>query len=142
MQHQKEFLKDEFIRISAWFTFIFFALISITSLFIIYLENFDFIKLSVFLLSVLISITGFFARKIGLDQFRLYKLAKPFAVFSLVFGILFSIVAPLFFVVVFGVMASFEAILALVIMFIPAVVSSSAILFLKRKTNRNVQTNF
>jgi cellulose synthase/poly-beta-1,6-N-acetylglucosamine synthase-like glycosyltransferase len=85
------------------------------------------------LLSPAMAITGFSARNFGLNEFKLYKLSKPLAVFSLVFGILFVIVAPFIFVNLFGVKESFGAIFALGIMFIPAVVSSSAILFLNQR---------
>jgi hypothetical protein len=101
----------------------------------IIIENFDIYKLVIFLLFVGIAITGLTARNFGLNKFKLYQLSKPIAVFSLVFGILFVVVAPIIFVNLFGVKESFGAIFALVIMFIPSVVSSSAILFSKPRRN-------
>jgi hypothetical protein len=126
-------MKEKIIRINAWFTVIFFALMSIVSLLMIFIENFDIYKLAIFVLFVGMAITGLSVRNFGLNEFKLYKLSKPLAVFSLVFGILFVIVAPLIFVNFFGVKKSFRAIFTLAIMFIPAVVSSSAILFLNQR---------
>ena len=126
-------MKEKIIRINAWFTVVFFALMSIVSLLMIFLENFDVYKLAIFLLFIGLTITGFSARNFGFNKFKLYQLSKPLAVFSLVFGILFVIGVPLIFVNLFGIIESFGAIFALAIMFIPTVVSSSAILFLKRK---------
>lgn len=125
-------MKEKFIRVNAWFTLIFFAFMSIVSLLMIFAENFDVYKIAVFLLFVGMTITGLSARNYGLNKFKLYQLSKPLAVFSLVFGILFVIVAPFIFANLFGVKESFGAIFALAIMFIPAVVSSCVILFLKR----------
>lgn len=129
-------MKEKIIRINAWFTVIFFALMSIVSLLMIFMENFDVYKLAIFLLFMGMAITGLCARNFGLNKFKLFQLSKPLAVFSLVFGILFVIVAPLIFVNLFGVNESVGAIFALAIMFIPAVISSSAILFWKRKEQK------
>ena len=128
-------MKEKIIRINAWFTVIFFALMSIVSLLMIFMENFDVYKLVIFLLFIGMAITGLCARNFGLEKFKLYQLSKPLAVFSLVFGILFIIVAPLIFVNLFGIKESVGAIFALAIMFVPAVVSSCAILIWKRKEN-------
>ena len=108
---------------------------SIVSLLMIFMENFDVYKLVIFLLFIGMAITGLCARNFGLEKFKLYQLSKPLAVFSLVFGILFIIVAPLIFVNLFGIKESVGAIFALAIMFVPAVVSSCAILIWKRKEN-------
>ena len=126
-------MKEKIIRINAWFTTIFFGLMSIIILLIIFIENFDVYKLITFLLFVVLSSAGWCTRKFGLNSFKFYKLSKPLAVLSLAFGILFVIVAPLIFVNHFGFTESFVAIFTLVIMFIPAVLSSIAILISKSK---------
>lgn len=127
-------MKEKIIRINAWFTTIFFALMSIIILLIIFIENFDVYKLLTFLLFFALTITGWCARNFGLNRFKFYQFSKPLAILSLLFGILFVIVAPLIFVNHFGVTKSFGAILALVIMFIPATISSIAILISKSRT--------
>lgn len=128
-------MKENIIRINAWFTLIFFALMSVVTLLLILFEKSDGYTLFTLFLFVAMTITGLYARNFGLHQFKINYLAKLLAFFAFVFGILFVIGAPAILVNLFGVKESFGAIFTLAIMFIPPVLSSSALLFTKRKVN-------
>ena len=124
-------MKEKFVRLNAWFTTIFFSIMSICCLFIVFEKKFEIWAVFTMLIFVAIAFSGFSARNFGSRKFRRYPLSKHIAILSLMFGILFVVIAPLIFTNLFGLRDSFKAIVALVIMFIPTVITSLAILFNK-----------
>ncbi len=124
-------MKGKIVRICAWFTMIFFSLTSLMSLVMIFTENSILVSLITFIIILGMAVTGLYARKYGLPDFRLYRFAKPLAVFSLLMGIFFVILTPIIFAGKFGLNNSFKAIITLLIMFLPVVISSVALLVSK-----------
>lgn len=133
--HLLRFMINTIIRINSWFSTFFYTLMSFLCLLMIFAEDFDGYKLVTCLLFLTLAITGFVTRNFGLTTFKFFKYLKHLAILCLVFAILFVIVAPLLLINHFGIDDSFGAILILIVMFIPAIVSSLAILFYKPKEN-------
>ena len=121
-------MKEKIVRVCAWFTIIFFSLTSLVSFLMIFTEKSKIAIIGTFLILLGMSITGFYTRKFGLPSFKLYRFSKPLAIFTLIIGTLFVILAPIIFTKVSGFRSSFKAIITLLIMFLPVVVTSVAIL--------------
>ena len=101
------------------------------SLGIIFTEDSKLASITAFLIILGMAITGIYARKYGLPSFKLYRFSKPLAIFSLFFGSLFIVLVPTIFARLYGLNGSFKAIITLLIMFIPVVIASIAILVSK-----------
>jgi hypothetical protein len=79
------------------------------------------------------SVTGFYARKIGNTDFRTTRLSNLFAILTLIFGLLFVVLVPILFATLFNLNESSLMIIGLFILYCPAVISAAAILFAKSR---------
>ena len=124
--------QEKIIRINGWITFIFFGLLSIVTLLIMIKESFNIYQLITFFLFIVMTFSGSHARKFGLQKFKLYKYSRVLALISLLAGIFFTVIVPFYLINLIGFQDSFSAISCSLIMFLPVLISSSAILFQKQ----------
>ena len=117
-----------FVRVCSWFTLIIFSLMSIVGLIMILVEKINIAAIITFIMCLLVSVTGWYARRYGLSGFKTNKLSKLSAILSLIFGIGFIILIPILFANLFGFENTYLAIRNLLILFLPAVIASIAIL--------------
>ncbi|MBU3822492.1 hypothetical protein KO566_10495 [Flavobacteriaceae bacterium XHP0103] len=122
-------MKIILVKISAWFSSIFYLIMSLVSLLIMFSERIKYSMVIVFSMFLLMSLTGWKARRFGLENFNVNKYSKILAVLTLIFGIFFLVFAPIMFVSQFDFKNSYTAIITLLIIFLPAVISAIAILF-------------
>lgn len=130
-------MKGVIVRVCAWFTLIIYGLTSIVGLGMMFTEKFNVFILLVPLLCLLISATGWNARKFGLSGFRAHIASKAIAVVVLILAVLWLTLFPVFFTKSFGLSDSLLAIRNLLILFIPVAVSSIAILISKSTDLKN-----
>lgn len=123
------------VRISAWFASIFYLIMSIVSLVIMFAEKIEYGIIVTFFMFILMSATGWNARKFGSTNFKVKKYSKILGILTLIFGIFFLVFTPIIFASQFGFGNSYVAILTLFILFSPAIISAIAILFGKTKKN-------
>ena len=128
-------MKGIIVRICAWFTLIIFSLTSLVSLIMLFTKTFSVAAILAFLMCLLTSATGWYARKFGLSRFRIYPLSKPIAVVSMLFGTVFITLVPILFASSFGFNDSWLAIRNLLILFFPVVISAFAILASKSESS-------
>lgn len=126
-------MKNIIIRVTAWFSTFFYALMSLACLLIIFEENFDIYILIMCLLFLVMAVTGFFTRNFGLAKLKSYTFLKPLTNLSLIFTLFFVVAAPLIFIINFGDIDSVVASVALLVLFFPGLLTSSAILFSNEK---------
>lgn len=107
---------------------IIFALTSIVGIVLMFTEKFNVSVLVALLMCLLMSATGWYARKFGLSGFKIHSISKAIAIVSLILGILLVILFPILFANLFGVKESWLAIRNMLILFLPVVISSIAIL--------------
>lgn len=130
-------MKVILVRVCSWFAMIIFSLISI----VVLIEDVDMAAAFVFFMCLCISATGWHARKFGSPGFKSNKFSKLLAIFSLVFGILFMVLIPILSTNLFGFDDSFLAIRNLLILFLPVVISSTAILISKPGEDEDLINN-
>jgi hypothetical protein len=123
------------VRISAWFASIFYLIMSIVSLVIMLTEKIEYGIIITFFMFILMSATGWNARKFGSTNFNAKKYSKILGILTLIFGIFFLVFTPIIFASQFGFGNSYVAILTLFILFSPAIISAIAILFGRTKKN-------
>lgn len=116
------------IRVCAWITLIIFSIMTFAALVMLFTEEFSAGTVITLILCVSASVTGWSALKFGLPGFRIYPFSKPVAVISMIFGIVFIILVPILFTNSFGLSDSWSAIMALLILFSPVVMSAIVIL--------------
>ncbi|WP_299782773.1 hypothetical protein [uncultured Formosa sp.] len=121
------------VRISAWFASIFYLIMSIVSLVIMLSEKIEYGIIITFFMFILMSATGWNARKFGSTDFKVKKYSKILGILTLIFGIFFLVFTPIIFASQFGFGKSYVAILTLFILFLPAIISAIAILFGRTK---------
>ena len=127
-------MKSLFVKICAWFSVIFYLIMSFASLIILLTESIEpgmFIVLFIF---VLMSMTGWKARKFGSESFYRDKYSTILAILTLLLGIFFLVFAPIMFVSLFDFKDTYSAIITLLIFFSPAVICAIAVLFGHKKT--------
>jgi hypothetical protein len=130
-------MKGKIVRVCAWFTLIVFALTSIVGIGMIFTQKFNVSVIFAPFLCLLISATGWYARKFGLSGFQTHVFPKTVAVMSLIFGILLMTLVPVLFANSFGLSESWLAIRNLLILFLPVVISAIAILTSKSAEVKN-----
>lgn len=128
-------MREKIIRINAWFSLIFFAILSVFSILILTIEEFHISQLVALILFLVMTITGFTARNIGLKEFIMYKYSVLFAILSFLGAVFFVIVVPHLLIYLIGFPNSFSAIISSIIMFLPIFISSVSILLFKMKWN-------
>jgi hypothetical protein len=121
-------MKGKIVRVCGWFALIMFALTSLVGLGMIFTQEFNVSIILALLICLLLSATGWYARKFGLPGFRVHVFSKTVAAVSLIFGILLLTLVPILFAHSFGISDSWLAIRNLLILFLPVVVSAIAIL--------------
>jgi len=126
-------MKIILVKISAWFSLIFYLIMSLVSLVIMLSETIEYSMVIVFFMFLLMSLTGWNARRFGSENFNGNKYSKILAILTLLFGSFFLVFAPIMFVSQFDFKNSYTAIITLIIFFAPAVISASAILFGHKK---------
>ncbi len=124
-------MREKIVRINAWLSLIFFALMSVITILILFTEEFNIFQIVTLLLFLVMTVTGFYARKIGLEEFILYKYSVLFAIISFCGAILFVVAVPFFLIYLFGFPYSVTAIITSIIIFLPILISSVSILILK-----------
>jgi hypothetical protein len=82
-----------------------------------------------FFMFILMSATGWNARKFGSTNFNVKKHTKTLGILTLIFGIFFLVFTPIIFASQFSFGNSYVAILTLFILFSPAIISAIAIIF-------------
>jgi hypothetical protein len=128
-------MKGIIIRICAWFTVIIFSLTSLVAVIMLFTQPFRVAAILVFLMCLVMSATGWYARKFGLTGFRIYAFSKQIAAVSVVFGIALITLVPILFASSFGFRDSWLAIRNLLMLFFPVVISAIAILTSKSKNS-------
>jgi len=121
-------MKEKIVRIFGWISAVFYSIMAlITFLILIYesLEITAFLTLTIF---IGMAVTGWNARMFGLNNFRHRLIIRLTAIFSLIFGCVFAILSPFVFSKSYGIGDSFEPIIVLIVMFLPSIISSLAIL--------------
>jgi hypothetical protein len=88
-----------------------------------------------FFMFILMSATGWNARRFGLVNFKTNRYSKILAVFTLIFGIFFLVLIPIVFASQYKFNNSYVAIFTLFILFSPAVISAIVLLFGRTKTS-------
>ncbi len=126
-------MREKIVRINGWFSAILFGLTSILGLILTFAEGFEVYKFITFSAFSSMAITGWYARKYRLDGFKINKASKLIALTSLLMVVFFIAIMPIMLVTLFGVNKSLGAIYTLELLFIPAGVSSIAILSPKGK---------
>ncbi|WP_405210523.1 hypothetical protein [Dokdonia sp. Asnod2-E02] len=126
------------VRISAWFSSIFYLIMSFVSLVIMFVEKIEYGIIITFFMFLLMSATGWNARKFGSTNFNVNKYSKILGILTLIFGMFFLVFTPIIFASQFGFGNSYVAILTLFILFSPAIISAIAILFGGTKENTEI----
>jgi len=121
-------MKGTIVRVCAWFTMIIFVLTFIAGIGLMFTENFNVPILVAPLVCLLMSATGWYARKFGLSGFKIHVFSKTIAGVSLILGIVSVTLFPILFANLFGFKDSWLAIRNMLILFLPVVISSIAIL--------------
>jgi hypothetical protein len=126
-------MKIIIVKISAWFSSIFYLIMSLVSLVIMLTEKIEYSMAITFFMFLLMSSTGWNARKFGSANFNAKKYSKILSILTLIFGMFFLVFTPIIFASQFGFNNSYVAILTLFIFFSPAIISAIAILFGRTK---------
>ena len=124
-------MKEIIITISAWFSIIFYTLMSLVALIVLLTEEFNYAVIATIFMFLSMSVTGFYARKIGNTNFKTIRISKLFAILTLIFGIFFVVLVPVLFSTLFNINESYLIIIVLFILYGPAVITSLAILTAK-----------
>ena len=132
-------MKVILVKISAWFSLIFYLTMSLVSLVIMLFEKIEYSMIIVFFMFLLMSLTGWYARKFGSANFNGNKYSKTLAILTLIFGMFFLVFAPMMFISQFDFKNSYSVIITLLIFFSPAVISAIAILFGQKKSIKNAE---
>ena len=127
------------VRISAWFSSIFYLIMSFVSLVIMFAEKIEYGIIITFFMFLLMSATGWNARKFGSTNFNVKKYSKILGILTLIFGMFFLVFAPMMFISQFDFKNSYSVIITLLIFFSPAVISAIAILFGQKKSIKNAE---
>jgi hypothetical protein len=124
-------MKEIIITISAWFSIIFYPIMSLVALIVLLTEEFNYAVMVTIFMFLSMAVNGFYARKIGNTDFKTIRISKLFAIFNLIFGIFFVVLVPILFSTLFNINESYSIIIALFILYGPAVITSLAILTAK-----------
>ena len=124
------------IRICAWISLIFYTILSLVTFAILFLEELNISAIVSLTMFAAMAYTGWSAKKIKSLHFKRTKFAMVTAIISLLFGVLFITLAPFVFAKSYGIGDSYESIIVLLIMFIPAVVSSIALILKKHNVEQ------
>jgi hypothetical protein len=125
-------MKEMIVRICAWFTMIIYSLTSVVGLIQIFAKEFTVSGVVAIIMFLVMSVTGWHARKFGRSGFKIYPFSKMTALVSLIMGLAF-IMTPILLASSFGFKDSWLVIRNLLIMFCPVVVSAVAILSSNRR---------
>ena len=127
-------MKEKIIRINASFSVVFYLMMSFIAMLSYFIEDFEYYKLVTSVIFLIMSITGLLARNYGSVGFNVTKFSLVTAVFSLFFGFLFVLIFPY---ILYNVNEdktdTLKAVITLVILFLPAVLSSLIIILYKSK---------
>lgn len=124
-------MKEIIITIAAWFSIIFYPIMSLVAIIILLTEEFNYAVVVTIFMFLSMSVTGFYARKIGNIDFKTVRIAKLFAILTLIFGIFFVVLVPIVFSTIFNINESYLIIIGLFILYGPAVITSLAFLTAK-----------
>lgn len=120
------------IRICAWFSLVFYTIMSFVTFTIMLLEELNISAIVTLTIFGIMAYTGWNAIKYKSINFKLTKFIKITAIVSLLFGVLFITLAPFVFAKSYGIGDSYESIIVLLVMFTPDIVSSIALLSKKK----------
>ena len=123
---------DKFIRFCGWLNLIVYSIMSMTSIVLVVINKFDLISILVLSLFIFIPITGWNTRRYGLSDYKLTQFSKTFAFLTLIVGIIFTVLVPIAFIKIKRDDRSLIAMINLLIIFVPVIISS--IVVLKSKT--------
>ena len=84
------------VKISAWFSVIFYLIVAFVSLIILFTEKIEYSIIATFFVFALMSATGWNARKFGPANFKINKYSKTLAALTLIFGMFFLYLRQLF----------------------------------------------
>jgi hypothetical protein len=121
-------MKEKTVRIFGWISVIFYSIMALIMFLILIYESLEitaFLTLTIF---TGMAVTGWNARRFGLNDFKHKLIIKLTAIFSLIFGCVFAILSPFIFSKSYGIGDSYEPIVVLIVMFLPSIISSLAIL--------------
>ncbi len=121
------------IRICAWISLVFYTIMSFVTFTILLLEELNISAIVTLTIFVIMAYTGWNAIKYQSINFKRTKFIRITAIISLLFGVMFITLAPFVFAKSYGIGDSYESILALLVMFIPDIVSSIALISKKNK---------
>lgn len=119
-----------FIRICAWFSFVIFIGMALAGVGIAKSEGYTPTSMLTVVLCLITAWTGWNARRAGLRNFTPFRFSKIFAILTILIGILFNILVPIFFLTFLSGNDNLAtSIRNIWILFIPPCVSAFAILF-------------
>jgi hypothetical protein len=121
-------MKGKTIRIFGWISVVFYSLMALVTFTILVFENLNFTGFSTFTMFFVMAYTGWKARNFGLIHCKRTNIIKVASKLSLIFGCFFIILAPFMLSSSYGLADSYEPIIVLFVMFLPAIVSSITLL--------------
>ena len=128
-------MKEIFVRICGWYTFVLFSILSLVSLIIDFNEGISVATVVLLFMFALLSLIGWNAKRYGLKNYSLNRFMKLIAVLSLILVIVFVFLIPIWVVNSAGIDIPDKVIRLLIFMFLPGIISSIAILITKGKKN-------
>lgn len=130
-------MKEIFVRICGWYTFVLFLILSLVLLVVVFVDGLD-IDIAIiicFMMFISLSLTGWNAKKYGLKNYSLNRFMKLIAVLPLILLIVFIFFIPIWVMNSAGLDIPDKAIWLLILMFLPGMISSIAILITRGKKN-------
>ncbi len=129
-------MKEKIVRIFGWISAVFYSIMALITFLILIYESLEITAVLTLTIFIGMAVTGWNARTFGLNDSKHTCIIKLTAIFSLIFGLVFAIFSPFIFSSSYGIGDSYEPIIVLIIMFLPSIISSIAIL-LKNKVQIN-----
>lgn len=128
-------MKEIFVRICGWYTFVLFSILSLVSFIIVFNEGISVATVVLLFMCALLSLTGWNTRRYGLKKYNLNRFMKLIAVLPLILAIVFMFLIPMWIMDSAGLDIPDKAVWLLILMFLPGMISSIAILITKGKKN-------
>ena len=128
-----------FVRICSWITLIIGSLTALVGLILVFTEEHKFAAVLTFFFLIAMSATGWFARKYGLKEYAIHRIAKISAIFTLIIGLILTLFMPIILSNLYGFSDSILAIRNLVILFTPMIISAIAIIFSKIPSTEQIE---
>lgn len=130
-------MKEIFVRICGWYTFVLFLILSLVLLVVVFVEglDIDIAMVICFMMFISLSLTGWNVKRYGLKNYSLSRFMKLIAVLPLILVIVFVFFIPIWVMNSASLDIPDKVIWLLIFTFLPGIISSIAILITKSKKN-------